>query len=147
MSSRASSPLHPAISTILHREACRLSRSLCNMFWTFPAGCPCILGWSDLALCFRFLKTYTFLLIRYIFRSSIPKNQQISAARPRARTSHVRQSFHFQKIAVALNMNIFFAKICRILPYTSENIRQKENLKLNKCETFLLRNPKWANWF
>ena len=56
---------------------------------------------------FRFLKMYTFLLIRYIFRSLIQKNQRF---RPSARASHTQQSFHFQKIAGALNMNIFWGK-------------------------------------
>ena len=32
---------------------------------------------------FQFLKTYTFLLIRYIFRSSIPKKSAILTSRPR----------------------------------------------------------------
>ena len=60
----------------------------------------CAVGWNDFQLHFlRFSKSHTFLLIRYIFRRSIPKNQQIS---PHARASHAQQSFHFQKIAVAL---------------------------------------------
>ena len=45
-----------------------------------------------------FLKSYTFLLIRINFRSSIPKNQQLQ---PITRALHilysVQQSFHFQK--------------------------------------------------
>ena len=39
----------------------------------------CPEGWSYLALLFLFLKTYTFLLIRYILRNSIPNNRQFWA--------------------------------------------------------------------
>ena len=47
----------------------------------------------------RFSKLNTLLSSRYIFKSSIPKNRQ---NRP-----HVWESFHFQKIAGALKINIF----------------------------------------
>ena len=67
----------------------------------------CTLGWSDWALFYNFWKSYKFLLIMYIFRRSIPKNQQIT---PQAPASHVRQSFHIQKIAGVLNMNIVLWK-------------------------------------
>ena len=63
-----------------------------------------------------FTKSYTFLLIRYIFKRSIKKIRQIS---PRMSVPHTQQSFHFQKIAGDLhNYEYFCVKICRILPYT-----------------------------
>ena len=106
--------------------------------WTFNPGilwhCPSTVGWSDLALVsiFENLHISTFLLNRYIFRNSIPKNRQF---RPHARPSHARQSFHFQKITGTLKINIFL-KTCRHLPNTSKNNLQKENLK-KICLIFL----------
>ena len=49
----------------------------CKSLWssTWSIYLCSILGWSDLVL-FRFLKTFTFLSISYIFRNSIPKNWQ-----------------------------------------------------------------------
>ena len=38
--------------------------------------------------------------------------------------------FSFSKNRRGLKYDYFFVKICRILPYTSKNNRQKENLKL-----------------
>ena len=57
----------------------------------------CAVGWSDLALFFRFLKTYTLLLIRYIFRNSISKNRHILAVR--AHCTRVKV-FIFKKLKV-----------------------------------------------
>ena len=73
---------------------------------------------------FWFLKTYTFLLISYIFRNSITKNRQYR---------HSRQSFHFQKITGTLKINIFIWKLAVTFlnPYTSKN-----NTKI-KFEIFL----------
>ena len=53
-------------------------------------------GWSDLAL-FSIFETYTLLSIRYIFKSSIPKNRQFPA-RKRRRTR--RKLFIFKKSPV-----------------------------------------------
>ena len=58
----------------------------------------------------RFMKRDTFLLIRYIFRSSIPENRQI---RPRVRVSHARQSFQFQKITGTLKIKKNFWKFVK----------------------------------
>ena len=55
------------------------------------------IGWSDLAL--FAIKTYTLLSIRYIFRSSIPKNWQLQP--------HAWQSFHFKIIIWTLQINTF----------------------------------------
>ena len=65
-------------------------------------------GWSDLAIICNFRKSYTFLLVRYIYRRSIPKNRQIL---PHTHSSHAWQSLHFQK------NNILCLKICRILSF------------------------------
>ena len=53
----------------------------------------------------HFSKSNTFLPIRYIFRSSIPKNRQLQ---PYTRASYALQSFHFQKITWTLKFNIFW---------------------------------------
>ena len=62
--------------------------------------------WFSTFLDFR-KRIHTFLLIKYIFRNSIPKKLQI---RPRASASHGRQSFHFQKITGPLKIKIYFWK-------------------------------------
>ena len=56
-----------------------------------------------------FTKSYTFLLIRYIFKRSIKKIRQIS---PRMSVPHTQQSFHFQKKlqGTYIIMNIFVWK-------------------------------------
>ena len=69
----------------------------------------CPEGWSYLALLFLFLKTYTFLLIRYIFRNSIPNNRQFQFG-PSAGVAHV-QSFQFKKITLILK-SIFKKNLC-----------------------------------
>ena len=56
---------------------------------------------------------------------SIPKNRQFQPRPCVARAA----KFPFSKNRRGLKIEYFFVKICRILPYTSENNRQKENLK------------------
>ena len=85
----------------------------------------------------------TFLPIRYIFRSSIPKNRRIST---RARASHEGQSLDFQKITGTLNLFFFFLKICRNLHYASNYNRQKEKSKVKFFKYFFIFQ-KWAERF
>ena len=47
---------------------------------------------------------------------------------------HARNSFHFQKIPVGLNINICYVKICLKLPFTLKN-----KLKENKNEIWVLK--------
>ena len=101
-----------------------------------------IVGWSDLAF-FRFSKTYTFLLSNYIFRNTIPKNRQF---RPRKRTSHGRQSFHFKTITATLRIYIFL-KIYENLPHASKNNRQKENLTNYVFFVLVFIFQKWSKLF
>ena len=68
----------------------------------------CTVGWSDLALFSIFENT--FLLIRYIFMSSIPKNWQFW---PGTRGSQARQSFNFKRITGSLKINIFIWKLAQ----------------------------------
>ena len=81
----------------------------------------CTVRWSDLAL-FRFLKTYTFLLIRNIFKISILNNRQF---RPRA-----RQSFFF--ITGTLKNQQFFENFYTPSYYIKEQYaKRKFPLKQN----------------
>ena len=93
---------------------------------------PCTLGWSDLAL-FWIFETFTLLSIRFIFRSSIPKNGQF---RPRGRIAHAAK-FSFSKNHRDLKINLFFF-ICRNLPcsmYIKEQ-SQKITFLINICLIF-----------
>ena len=88
-----------------------------------------VLGWSDLHF-LRFLKSYRFLLISYIFRRSNPKSCQIS---PRGAAT-----FSFSKNRRDLTYEYFWVKIFRILPYTYiKEQSPKENSKLKVVEYFL----------
>ena len=69
--------------------------------------------WFSIIL--RFSKSYTFLLIRYICRRSIPQHRRIS-----------QQSFHCQKIAGTLNMNIFSWKFAESFLIHKRTIAKKK---------------------
>ena len=86
----------------------------------------CTVGWMNLHF-FSDFETYTYLSIRYIFKSSIPKNRQF---RP-----PVRQRFLFQKIIGTLNKYVYL--ICRKLSYTSKNNCKQLTLKI-KCVLYFL---------
>ena len=83
---------------------------------------------SDLALLGYFLKSYTLLQIKYIFRRPIPKNRQLL---PRERRTSGKV-FNFLKYHRDLK-HLYFLKICKNLPFTTRTIVNIENLKLNFC--------------
>ena len=83
---------------------------------------------SDLALLGYFLKSYTLLQIKYIFRRPIPKNRQLL---PRERRTSGKV-FNFLKYHRDLK-HLYFLNICKNLPFTTRTIVNIENLKLNFC--------------
>ena len=91
----------------------------------------------------QFSKSYTFLLIRFIFMRSIPKNLQIS---PSARASRARQSFPFQKIAGTLKMNIFLWKFAESTLYIKEQ-SPRRNFEIKSWLIFLKNYQKWPKRF
>ena len=85
-------------------------------------------------------KSNTFLPIRYMFRSSIPKNRQNL---PRA-----RKSFHFQKIAGTLKIYIFFENLLTSSIYV-QFIKEKSPKKNSKLVflNILFMFPKMGKCF
>ena len=69
--------------------------------------------WFSIIL--RFSKSYTFMLIRYICKRSIPLHRRIS-----------QQSFHCQKIAGTLNMNMFSWKFAESFLIHKSTIAKKK---------------------
>ena len=97
-------------------------------------------GWSDLAL-FRFLKSYTFLSIRYIFNRSIPKIGNFGPV-------HAAK-FKFPKNQRDLNrlkINIFWEKLQKSSLYLKEQ-SQNIKLKIKICSIFSYIFQKWAKLF
>ena len=88
----------------------------------------CILGWCDLAL-LQFSKSYTFLLIRFIFKRSI--------------ASHARQSFPFQKIAGTFEY--FFFNLQKPSLY----IKEQSPIRKFEIKSFLIvkNSQKWSKRF
>ena len=89
--------------------------------------------WSDF-LFLQFLKVGTLLSIGYIFMSSIPKKSAIFVT-PSLWT---RRKVFISKNHRDLKNEYLFWKICKCLPFTSKNNRQKENLGNNFLKYFNL---------
>ena len=98
-------------------------------------------GWSDLAFFAIFEKLH--ISADIFLGGQFPKKRQTS---PRACTLHEWQSFHFQKIAGAFNMNIFCENLQNPSLYFKEQWKIRK-LEIKSCLIFIFFLQKWSKRF